>query len=178
MPENEIQNPNCHIVYEAKKSQLLTVAPLAEYASNNRKGENCWHIQYHKTTPLTHPEEEVFDPFVVLGAIISNYQVRFQIIGNETSHKDPSQAKKIGEKQLLRPEKAMSIVWNGVDLKAVFGQDHFVKPASRLSQEQLRQTGLDAQQKIDAWVANGGLTTGTAQETLESLQNNDGAEAK
>ncbi len=114
----------------------------------------CWKIQYKKATGISH--EETHDPLIVLGAWVSNYLVRVSREG-----KSPS---------LLAPKKMMHIVWNGVDIKAVYGQEHFEVETKQLSLEELRRIGQEAQQKIDEWVANGGPLKGSARECRKVIR--------
>lgn len=148
---------------------LHTVSNFHKYGS--KQDTKSWRIRFKKTNNKEFPEISVDDPMVLLGALVSNYQVRSKKLGN---HIDGEFSKTVGPKNnppdLRRPSELLSIVWNGVDIKAVFGQDHFGDPDPNLSLEQLRLIGLEAQKKINEWVANGGPTMGTAIETIKGLQ--------
>lgn len=146
-----------------------TVSNFHKYGT--KQGPKSWRIRFKKTDKKEFPEISVDDPMVLLGALVSNYQVRSKKLGN---HIDGEFSKTVGPKNnppdLRRPSELLSIVWNGVDIKAVFGQDHFVDPDPNLTEEQFRLIGLEAQKKINEWVANGGPTMGTAIETIKGLQ--------
>lgn len=120
----------------------------------NHEDQDFWKIQYKKAKGIK--SIDVNDLTIVLGAWVSNYLVRVSL-----EDQSPS---------LLAPKKMMHIVWNGVDIKAVYGQDHFEVPTVERTLEELRQIGLEAQKKLEAWVSNGGPLMGTAKETREVLQ--------
>lgn len=125
-----------------------------------KKGELFWSINYKKGNPKAadkSPDVLVTDPMVVLGAMMCNYQLRF------------SDIQLGGQANLFRPDSLVSVVFDGVDIKAVFGQERFKLPEEPLSLEALREIGNAAKNDIDAWLKKGGIRMGTASEAFSRV---------
>ena len=86
--------------------------------------------------------ESTSNRMVLLGALLMNFTVRWPSLQGDR----PS---------LLRPSSNADVVFGGVDLKKVFGEDYFFAPSGPMEKEDLRRIGEEGMARIHQWLAAG-----------------------